>query len=85
MTPKEEKLTAAKNDIATMLGKVCDKHGLDASEALALCAYITGMCIAMQDQRTMTPDQAMELVIKNIQSGNRTAIEQVLSVNGKPQ
>lgn len=47
-------------------------HGstLDAIEILALLAHLVGQVIAMQDQRTMTPAMAMELVASNIQQGN---------------
>lgn len=33
--------------------------------------------IAIQDQRSMTPDEAMAIVLKNIEEGNQEMIEQV--------
>ena len=51
-------------------------------EALALFAQVTGMLIAMQDQRTMTPDDAMTLVSRNIQEGNASFIDQMFSGPG---
>lgn len=51
-------------------------------EALCLFAHVTGMLIAMQDQRTMTPDQAMDMVAKNIEAGNASAIDQLFEGTG---
>lgn len=51
-------------------------------EALALFAHVTGLLIAMQDQRTMTPDEAMALVGRNIEQGNASAIDQMFSGPG---
>lgn len=83
MSEREKKLMAAKADMAREMSRVCEQHGLSAVEALALTAYITGGCIAMQDQRTMTAERAMEIVMRNIEGGNRAAMEQVLSAAGR--
>ena len=63
---------------------VMKQHGaeLDACELLAVAAHLVGQLIAMQDQRTMTPAQAMELVGANIERGNREAIENLLLQTG---
>ena len=55
---------------------------ISKSEALCLFAYVTGMLIAMQDQRTMRPEQAMDLVSENIAQGNKAAIESLFSGPG---
>lgn len=57
--------------------KVLAKHGknLRADEMLALAAYTTGQLIALQDQRTMTPEMAIQLVEFNLQDGNLHALE----------
>ena len=47
------------------------------AELLGLMAHVTGMMIALQDQRTMSPEQAMNLVISNIENGNKSAVEQM--------
>jgi molybdenum cofactor biosynthesis enzyme len=44
-------------------------------EMLALLSYAVGACISMQDQRTMSKENAMDFIIKNIEGGNREAIE----------
>lgn len=48
------------------------KHAgcLDAKEMLALAAHLTGQIIAMQDQRTVTREIALEIVMRNIEAGN---------------
>ena len=53
------------------------KHAgdLSADAVLALSAYAVGQIIAAQDKEKMTPDQAMDLVSKNIQMGNAHALE----------
>jgi hypothetical protein len=54
---------------------------IDAAELLAVSAQFVGMLIAMQDQRTMTPEAAMDTVARNIQIGNLEALESNL---GRP-
>jgi hypothetical protein len=64
------------------------EHGatLDAAEILALLAQLVGQVIALQDQRKVTPEMAMQCVIKNMQQGNEQAMQSLLSANtGMPQ
>jgi len=60
------------------------KHAgaLDAKDMLALSAHLCGQIIAMQDQRTMLPATAMEIVARNIEIGNADAISQISETNG---
>lgn len=51
-------------------------------EMLAVAANMVGKMVAMQDQTTMTPDMAMEIVAKNIEHGNRQVLDQLKSVRG---
>ena len=84
MTPeREKKLMQAKDAIAGEMKGWCDRFDLTAPELLALCAYMTGACIANQDQRTMTSEKAMEIVSRNIEVGNASAISEVLSASGR--
>lgn len=55
---------------------------LSALDILAMFAHCTGQLIALQDQRAITPAQAMQLVANNIEQGNREAIAELL---GKTQ
>jgi hypothetical protein len=54
---------------------------LTPPEQLAILSYTIGQMIALQDQRSMTGEQAMMLVSQNITQGNEDAIEFIL---GKP-
>lgn len=66
---------------------VIRKYGADlrADEILALAAYTVGQIIALQDQRTMTPAMAMEIVASNIEAGNQHAQAEVKSAGGVVQ
>lgn len=52
------------------------KHGasMSAQELLAVSAYFVGQLVAMQDQRRMTPADAIELVQVNLAQGNHDVI-----------
>lgn len=54
---------------------VLDKHAgkLPADHMLSLAAHMVGQIVAMQDQRVMTPADAIDLVKKNMERGNREA------------
>lgn len=53
------------------------KHAshLDAKDMLALAAHLVGQLIAMQDQRTMTSEMALQIVGVNIEAGNAEVID----------
>lgn len=57
-------------------------EALTGPEILAVLAYSVGQCIAVQDQRTMTSEQAIELVQRNIAAGNLDTIAQLLQAPG---
>lgn len=49
---------------------------------LAIAAQVVGQVLAMQDQRTMTPDRAMQVVIANIEIGNKGVIDSLHNTKG---
>ena len=55
------------------------KHGagLTGPELLALSAQMVGNIIALQDQKTMTSDQAIMIVSKNMEIGNKVVLDQM--------
>ena len=55
---------------------------LTPPEMLALTAQLVGNLIALQDQRRMTPDMAIQLVSENIEIGNRAVIDGLHSTKG---
>lgn len=64
--------TAYLNELKAALGN--SGRDIDAAELLAVTAQFVGMLIAQQDQRTMTPARAMDIVANNIEIGNATAL-----------
>lgn len=67
-----------RDDVIALLRK--HAGDLDAKEMLALSAHLTGQIIAMQDQRTVTRELALEIVGKNIEVGNSEAMAEVSGV-----
>jgi len=59
-------------------------HGatLQAHELLAINSHLLGQLIAFQDQRVMTPDEAMRIVGKNIEQGNAEALAELMGPAG---
>ena len=57
---------------------------IDAQDLLAIFAHTVGQLAALQDHRTMTPQMAIELIIRNIEIGNQQAIADLQHVEGKP-
>ena len=52
---------------------------------LAVAAQVVGQVIAMQDQRKMTRAMVMDLVLANIEAGNRQVIDSLLNAKGPKQ
>ena len=55
---------------------------LSSVEMLAIAANMLGKLVAYQDQRTITPAMAMEVVAQNIEEGNRQAIAKIQQSKG---
>lgn len=66
-------------ELVAVLRKRTDK--LTSEEMLAIAANMLGKIIAMQDQRTMTRERALQIVAANIELGN----EQVINRLGKSE
>lgn len=76
--------TAAHRAFREDVIKLLDKHcgGLPAVDMLALSAHLVGQMVALQDQRTITPDMAMEIVSANIEAGNAEVIASLRKTKG---
>ena len=63
------------------------KHGskLNAEEMLALTANMTGQMAAMMDQRRFTPKQVTDLIIENLQYGNKAVVNKLQETRGPMQ
>jgi hypothetical protein len=71
----ESQHEVAYSDLLELLQKRSET--LTAVEMLAVAANMVGKLVALQDQRTMTPDIAMQVVAKNIEIGNKQAVFQM--------
>ena len=58
------------------------QDALTGTEMLALTAHLVGCLIACQDQRSITKQMALEMVIKNIEQGNKDALEAITATAG---
>lgn len=78
--PPEAKHRAFRDALIAVMAQ----HGRDmqADELLAIASHFVGQLIALQDQRVMTPDMAMQIVSLNIQRGNADAIDPLLTQTG---
>lgn len=63
----------AYQDICNLVSKHAAK--VSSLELLAIAANMLGKLIALQDQRTVTPKMAMEVVARNIEFGNETILK----------
>lgn len=71
----------AYQELIALLNKHADH--LSAMEMLAVAANLVGKLIAMQDQRTVSTDQAFKTVTRNIEMGNRSVFEQLAKSQGR--
>lgn len=67
------------DDMKAALGNHTDLSGW---EMLALASQFVGVILAFQDQRTVTPAMAMDLVMRNIEIGNAGAVEGLFEQGG---
>jgi len=63
----------AYNDLIQLLREHAEK--VTSVEMLAIASNMLGKLVAMQDQRMITPSIAMEIVVKNMEEGNKQVIE----------
>lgn len=67
-------------DLCALVNKHADK--LSAMELLAIASNMLGKLIAMQDQRKISPDMAMEVVAQNIELGNQQIMALIANSKG---
>lgn len=70
----------AYQDLCKLVSKHADK--LSAIELLAVASNMIGKLIAMQDQRTVTRDKALDVLIKNLELGNVQVLDQLKGSKG---
>lgn len=67
-------------DVVSLVQRYAGK--LKPIEVLAVASNMVGKLIAMQDQFAVSPEQAMQVVSRNIQVGNSQVIEQIAKSRG---
>lgn len=70
----------AYQDLCALVSKHAAK--LTAMELLAVAANMLGKLVALQDQRTMTPAKAMEIVARNVEHGNQQVFDHLAQSKG---
>lgn len=71
----------AYQDLCALINKHADK--MSPIELLAVASNMLGKLLAMQDQRVTTVDLAKETMVRNIEHGNRQAVEQLMKSDGR--
>ena len=69
-----------KKDLDKLLKKHCSR--LPAQHLLAISAQVTGMLVALQDQRKYTPEMVMAIVAENIEEGNKGMVSNLMASKG---
>jgi flagellin-specific chaperone FliS len=72
-TPEQE---VAYKDLHALLKK--NVGGATAVQLLAIAANMIGKLIAMQDQRDISREDAMEIVMTNIEHGQKQALDKLM-------
>ena len=67
-------------DLTALVAKHASK--LSSLEILAIASNMVGKILALQDQRTVTPALALEVVQKNIEKGNQQAVAELSQTKG---
>jgi len=68
-------------DLVKLLGRHADK--VTSEEVLAIGANMLGKLLAYQDQRTMTRERGLDIIIKNIEEGNQQAVAELMKSRGR--
>lgn len=68
---------AAYQDLIALVQRHADQ--MTALEILAIASNMVGKLIAMQDHRTVSADDAMEIVVANIETGNQQVAEHMMN------
>lgn len=70
----------AYQDLCQFVNRHADK--VSALELLAIASNMLGKLVALQDQRKVTPAQAMKVVAHNIELGNRQVLDELMKTKG---
>lgn len=79
------KLADPRHEVAYQdICQLVNRHAseLTALELLAVASNMLGKLLALQDQHTVSPTSAMEVVAQNIEHGNKQVLDQLLNSKG---
>src|SRR3954470_10144997 len=82
MKPKQGIVFKAKAKHEIAYQDLCDllqRHaqGISSLEMLAIASNVVGKLLALQDHRTVSIEEAREVIVINIERGNEQAIEEL--------
>lgn len=76
-TPKTHAAKPQHEELRQGIVAVMKEHevrGMSGQEILAVLSYTIGQMVAFMDPEKVTPEEAMDLVTRNIEAGNQDAI-----------
>jgi hypothetical protein len=76
------RMSGAREELLAAFSVVMGKHNISDIECMCLLSHILGQVLAMQDQRAISSEQALEVVQRNIEAGNRDAIRGIMETVG---
>ncbi len=76
-----EDYMVAYDDMVKLLKK--HAHKMSSLEMLAVAANMNGKLLAMQDQRSISPAEALKCIGENIEIGNNEAVKALQKSQGK--
>lgn len=68
----------AYQEIVELIGRHAEK--MTPEELLAVAANAVGKLLALQDQRTMTRERGLEIIIRNIEHGNQEVMKKMVEL-----
>lgn len=66
--------TTLRGELLQLYKKYGDQHNLTPAEILAIAAHTVGGILALQNPQRISPHDAMQLVLKNIEQGNKEMV-----------
>ncbi len=76
-------LEQARNEILEAARATIDKGQFSSQEILAVMSHAVGGMLALQDQRTASVNEMMEMILDNIEAGNRQIVDDLNSLDGR--
>lgn len=82
---EQERIDKLKDRIGESISNAIEFDEISPLELLCLMAHLTGIVIALQEPGRLSKDEIMAIIAKNIESGNHSAMEQLIESQGGRQ